>query len=121
MYEYLHFTIKLGLFVHDVLLDELFFCLAEVEVVHLRLKHIPCFFALPLICLQFAVARLYIRLCTLSLFLHLFSDIAGTSFFFLASRSCFISLFCAGRHLLLLLLRLLVPGQQYNQTRNKSS
>ena len=106
----LHLAIELGLFVHNVLLDELFLRLPEVEMVHFGLKHVPSFLTLTLICFQLAVARLNVSLRTFCFLFHLLGDVPVASLLFLrcgSSCSRFVTLL---RRWLPLILRLLIPG-----------
>ena len=64
---------------HDVLLYQLFFVLAEVEVLHLGLEHVPGFSAFALVRLQAAVALLDICLRILCLLFHQLCDVVGTT------------------------------------------
>lgn len=72
---------------HNVLLDQFLLGLAQVEMLHLGLEHIPGFFALPLICLDLLVAPLDVSLRILSLLLHRLGDVVRATFLFLGSRS----------------------------------
>ena len=72
----LHFTIQLGFFVHNILLDELLLCLTEIQMLHLGLEHVPGLLALSLVGLQLIIATLNVSLRILRLLFHLLRDIS---------------------------------------------
>ncbi len=73
----LHAAVEFSLFVHDVLLDQLALLLAQIQMHHFVLEHIPCFFPLLLVVFQFGITRFNISLRVFRALLLLLTDLSA--------------------------------------------